>query len=426
MRGFRLELGQLIRLLARTLDRVGVDDFLHGRRVGMIAVKLARELGWDPAARQRIYEAGLLHDCGVSTTREHRRLGAEVHWAGAQAHCLIGAARLAGFPPLARLAPLVRWHHTPWRELEAAGCPPEAAPQANLLFLADRIDVLAARRGADPGRPEGVEGIRSLLAQYRGSSFRPEALDAFLRVSEAPAFWAELRSEPAVEAFQEAMAGSDRPSAAGPGLDWADFRKAARLLQEIVDAKSPFTYEHSLGVARLARRLAEAVGLPEERCEQVEVAGLLHDLGKMQVPDELLEAPRPLTAPEFDTMRAHSFATLDLLRAVDGLEEITRWASSHHEKLDGSGYPFGLRGADLPLEARIITVADLYQALAQNRPYRGALPPEVILAMLRERAEAGAIDGDLVARIARDPLPFHRAAIGLPEPEAAAVGGGAR
>lgn len=410
MPDLRLDVHQLILLLAQTLDRVGVDDFFHGRRVGMIAVRLAQRLGWDPEAQALLHEGGLLHDCGVSTTRERQRLLGDIHWAGAQAHCVLGASRLAGFAPLAHLAPLVRWHHTPWRDLPAAGCPPEVALRTNLLFLADRIDVLAARHGALPSRPEVLEGIRGLLSQHRDHAFAPELVDAFLATSEDPAFWRDLRSPEAIQAFQVAQV----PQPPRPPLDWEGFRQAARLLQEIVDAKSPFTHEHSLGVARLARLLAERLGLGPRRCEMVETAGLLHDLGKMQVPDEILEAPRPLTGSEYDTMRAHSFATLDLLRGVEGLEEVTRWASSHHEKLDGSGYPFGLSAHEIPLEARIIAVADLYQALAQNRPYRGPLESRVILAMLGEMAAKGTIDGALVAHLAADPEPFHRAATGGP------------
>ncbi|HJV22467.1 MAG TPA: HD domain-containing phosphohydrolase [Holophagaceae bacterium] len=407
MPDLRLDVRQLITLIGHAVDLVGVDDFYHGRRVGMIALKLARHLGWETQARAFIYEAGLLHDCGVSTTREHHRLLGGIHWAGAQAHCILGAARLASFAPLAPYAPVVLRHHTDWTDLPAV-CPPEVAIQANLIFLADRIDVLAASRGADPSRPQRIEIVRDLLRFHRGQSFAPPLVDAFLEVSLDPAFWGDLRSAEAIEAFQAQV----EPAADTSLIDWPQFREAARLLQEIVDAKSPFTHEHSLGVARLARLLAERRGLAPARCEMIEAAGLLHDLGKLQVPDELLEAPRPLTGTEFDTMRAHSFATLDLLRGVEGLEEITRWATSHHEKLDGSGYPFGLGATDLTEEARIVAVADIYQALAQNRPYRGPLEAPVILAMLRQMAATGAIDGPLVELLAEDPEAYHLAATG--------------
>ncbi|HJV89497.1 MAG TPA: HD domain-containing phosphohydrolase [Holophagaceae bacterium] len=407
MPDLRLDVRQLILLIGRAVDLVGVDDFYHGRRVGMIAVKLARHLGWTPKDRDFIYEAGLLHDCGVSTTREHHRLLGGIHWAGAQAHCEIGADRLASFAPLAAYAPVVRWHHTAWKDLPAV-CPPEVALQANLIFLSDRIDVLAASRGADPTRPHRVEVVRDLLRYHRGQAFAPILVDAFQDLSLEPGFWGDLRSAEAIQAFQ----ARTEDSATGPALDWAQFRAAAQLLQEIVDAKSTFTHEHSLGVARLARLIAERRGLAPVRCEKIEVAGLLHDLGKLQVPDELLEAPRPLTHLEFDTMRAHSFATLDLLRGVEGLEEITRWAASHHEKLDGSGYPFGLGATDLTEEARIVAVADIYQALAQNRPYRGPLEAPVILAMLRQMAATGSIDATLVEQLAEDPEAYHLAATG--------------
>ncbi|MGB7501423.1 MAG: HD domain-containing protein, partial [Azonexus sp.] len=112
-----IDLRQLVMTIANTVDLVGVDDLLHGRRVGMLARELARQSGWDEAAQSLLYDAGLLHDCGVSSTRVHRRLVAELEWSGAQEHCLRGEELLRDFAPLAHLAPVIRYHHSRWEWL---------------------------------------------------------------------------------------------------------------------------------------------------------------------------------------------------------------------------------------------------------------------------------------------------------------------
>ena len=144
-----IDLRQLVMTIANTVDLVGVDDLLHGRRVGMLARELARQLGFDDQIQLLLYDAGLLHDCGVSSTRVHKRLVVDLEWSGSQEHCIRGEELLQDFAPLAHLAPIIRYHHSRWMWLEKQELAPDTVRFANLIFLADRIDVLAAPFHAD-------------------------------------------------------------------------------------------------------------------------------------------------------------------------------------------------------------------------------------------------------------------------------------
>ena len=177
----------------------------------------------------------------------------------------------------------------------------------------------------------------------------------------------------------------------------------ANMFAEIVDAKSPFTFRHSKGVALLSRYLAEDVGLDPEACRASEIAGLLHDMGKLKVPDAILDKKTALNGAELAVMRHHSFESYMILKRVPGMEDIARWAGNHHETLNGKGYPFHRSAADLCLQSRIIAVADVFQALAQNRPYRKAMEPDQILIFLKEFADRGRLDPAVVDRVARHP-----------------------
>ncbi len=387
----RIDLRQLVFAIAHAIDLVGVDDFFHGRRVGMMAAELGKLLGFDSEVCGTIYEAGLLHDCGVSSTRVHRRLVEELEWEGQQAHCDRGYALLLSYPPLAHLAEFVLHHHRRWSALQDDGIDPQVALISNLIHLADRVDVLAAPHYADRTLLSQVAQIRDRIAACSGMLFAPRLVELFLVATGNEAFWLRL-SPDSVRQYQDDVAHQARPTV----LSWVDFKGCADLFARIIDAKSSFTVEHSFGVARLARFLAECVGLPGVRCEMVEVAGLLHDIGKLQIPDEILESPKALSQEEFDVMKSHSYATFQVLKRLGGIDDIAAWAGLHHESLDGSGYPFHAHAGDIPIEARIIKVADIFQALAQNRPYRSALDAATILRNLVERVEAGLVDAEIV------------------------------
>ena len=138
----------------------------------------------------------------------------------------------------------------------------------------------------------------------------------------------------------------------------------------VVDAKSPFTCSHSRGVAQVAAALALTLNLPPDRVRLVRRAALLHDLGKLAVPNAILDKASGLTEEEWEIVVQHPRLTQEILARIDDFAELAEIAGAHHEKLDGTGYPRGLMATQLPLEARILAVADIYQAMTEGRPYR--------------------------------------------------------
>ncbi len=176
-----------------------------------------------------------------------------------------------------------------------------------------------------------------------------------------------------------------------------ELRSLALIFSRIVDAKSPFTAEHSLGVARLSRFIAGRMNVSEENCDKLELAGLLHDLGKLRVPDEILDKPGQLDAHERRIINTHSFETYQILRNIKGFEDIALWAAYHHEEPGGLGYPFHVHEETLSLEARILRVADIFQAMAQNRPYRAGLSSEQVLDFINNLVSKGRLDEEIVS-----------------------------
>lgn len=393
----RVELSDVVLALSDAIDLVGIDDDQHGKRVGVMAADCARELGWPREDQDLLLAAGLLHDCGVSSTRVHHHLVSEFDWEGSQEHCLRGEALLLSVGPLARLAPIVRYHHTHWVSMPAA-LDRRTALAANLIYLVDRVDALTAPFYGAPDYLLQKEASRTRIREHSGQRFAPELVEAFLSASERESFWLNLETRYLEHTLPTRLA--DHP---GVELDLAALRSLALMFSTIVDAKSPFTAVHSLGVARLALHLARTAGLDDETCGRIEVAGLLHDIGKLRVADEILEKPGPLDAGQRAAIMRHSYETYQILGGIRGFEEIALWAAAHHEKIDGSGYPFRLEGRDLPLASRIIAVADICQALVQDRPYRRPLADEAVLQHLHGQRKEGHLDGDVIALLERDP-----------------------
>ena len=410
-----VDLRHAIGALSDALDLVGVDDVGHGKRVGIMAACCGQALGLAPPEVERLFDLGLLHDIGVSSTRTHTHLVAEFDWEGSHAHCAAGCERVRDFAPLADLAVPILYHHTHWDILSTTpGVTPDEAQQANLIYLVDRVDALAA-----PGLAAGeilmhAGAIRQAVTERRGRHFSPALVTAFLDASACEAFWLQLEARGVARILQDRHA-RQHTGAASPD----ELRQLAMLFSRIVDAKSPFTAQHSQGVARLARLLAERMDLPHARCDTLEIAALLHDLGKLRVPDEILEKPGPLDERERTLINAHSFETYQILRSICGFGEIAHWAACHHEEPDGSGYPFHLKDAALPLEARILRVADIFQAMAQDRPYRAGLGATAILDFLQTLARQGHVDAAIVAVVALDVDAAMGAARPAPETPAA-------
>ena len=389
----KVDLWQLVYTLSNALDLVGVDDRYHGKRVAVMAATIGEELGWDRDALETVFLAGLLHDSGVSSTRVHKTLVTELDWSGAEEHCQRGAALLSKFEPLAHLYPLVRYHHTHWDKLIQKDLPAQTRLHSNLIYLADRVDALSSQHyGQDLLLTRNK--IRGAIGRYRGSFFAPELVEAFLQASSREAFW--LRLEPN---HIETSAVIWMPCSDMRTLESADVRQLAKIFASIVDAKSPFTAEHSTGVANLSRWLAENAQLPPQICDQLEIAGMLHDIGKLMVPDDILEKPGELDKPEIAVIKQHSFETYQILRQIRGFEDIAGWAAYHHESLNGRGYPFRLSDDELGVEARIVAVSDVFQAMAQNRPYRPSLSPKKILRKMKYRVRSGRLDEDIVGII---------------------------
>jgi len=173
----------------------------------------------------------------------------------------------------------------------------------------------------------------------------------------------------------------------------------ATLIARIIDFKSHYTCKHSLGVAKRAEAMAIHFNYDQEKTIRYYLAGALHDVGKLMIHNSILKKPGRLTDEEYLVMKNHAHYTYEILKNLKGMQDITTWASHHHEKLNGEGYPFGLTAKELSQEERTMTCVDIYQALAEERPYKKGFPHNQVMQIMYEMARKGELDETIVDEV---------------------------
>jgi HD-GYP domain-containing protein (c-di-GMP phosphodiesterase class II) len=252
-----------------------------------------------------------------------------------------------------------------------------------ILCLAQTVEIFHAAGG--------VPAVRRVIRRRRGRWFDPALVDALGPVLQDAAFWKSLHEDD-VAAWEP----QDRLLTA----DDARLDKIAAAFAGVVDAKSPWTYRHSDRACLIVLGLAGALGADVETLRDLRRAALLHDIGKLAISNRILDKPAPLTSAEFARIREHPVITERILARVPGCEGLAATAAAHHERLDGSGYPRGLAAADLTLPARVLAVADVYEALTSARPYRPARSSDEALAIIRDDVPER-LDADVFAALER-------------------------
>jgi putative nucleotidyltransferase with HDIG domain len=270
----------------------------------------------------------------------------------------------------------------------------EAIPLlARILSVAQHLDIFCSERS-----PEiAIQVLRARSGRW----FDPRLVQVVCDLDRRGVLWNDCLVAVGSERARELVLEYEPVNSQGVAA--AEVDRICEAFAEVVDAKSPFTYRHSLGVAEVATSLATVLKLPPERVHLVRRAALLHDLGKLAIPNTILDKSGELSGDEWQVVLQHPRLTREILARIEPFAELAIIAGAHHEKLDGTGYPDHLTGPQLSLEARIVAVADVYQALTELRSYRKGLSHHEAMKILY-RLAANKLDPHCVAAmgLARD------------------------
>jgi diguanylate cyclase (GGDEF)-like protein/putative nucleotidyltransferase with HDIG domain len=253
----------------------------------------------------------------------------------------------------------------------------------------------------------GLEHIGSVTVSAGVATFPRQAPDRgeLIRLADSALYWAKENGKNRVHVYRPDVVELAELRRLATGPDRAARFRAAASLAKAVDLRDTYTGSHSARVAELAARVASRLGLDQEQIELARLAGSLHDLGKLAIPEEILRKPGPLTGPERLVLERHPQIGYRMLDSL-GIEPVAEWILHHHERWDGTGYPDRLPGSEIPLGARIIFVVDAYDAMTSDRVYRGRLSQEEALAEL-ERCAGTQFDPGVVAALADELEPVE-------------------
>jgi HD-GYP domain-containing protein (c-di-GMP phosphodiesterase class II) len=277
----------------------------------------------------------------------------------------------------------------------------EAIPvYSRIALMAQVIDVFHTASG----RAAALKEVRARSGQW----FDPRLVGAFEAVAPNDAFWDVLAGsevERAVADIQPYGHGQESP------LDDDYLDDIAAAFGQVVDAKSPYTSGHSARVALYTDMIGESLGLSDARRRWLKRGALLHDVGKLGVSNSVLDKAGALDRDEWDAVKQHAAFTETILGRIGAFRELASIAGAHHERLDGTGYPRGLSADEIRIETRIITTADIFDAITASRPYRGAIPIPQALEMMGKTV-GSALDPDCFAALVRavEQVPFPQAA----------------
>ena len=345
-----IALNSALMLTTNVIQIINPELHRHMQRTALIALTLAQRLGLPAERQQTIFCAALLHDIGVlGDRRTIHSLDAidNIH----DPHQRQGAAMLEGLATFQPIVPFIRDHH--FSPVHRGCC------YLFIVYFADAFERMLpadSRVAAWPTRAV----VEQFVTLHR--EIDPLLCDTLCEVAENASFWQHLHPGH-IQRLLEIIAPINTLY-----LDIDGLKDVCLLIAKIVDTYSSFTASHSIMVGEIARQLAHWMQLPEPTCQQIQVAGYLHDIGKVYIPLSILEKEGELDDDELSQVREHSYMTGDLLSDYSELGDIINWASNHHEKLDGSGYPLHLEKDHLTLADRIISIADIFTALTENRP----------------------------------------------------------
>ncbi|MDR1124737.1 MAG: HD domain-containing protein [Deltaproteobacteria bacterium] len=366
----------VIRIIENTLNYADRRLVSHGRRVAYLTYRaLKRQGAYSPERLAQIVLVALLHDIGAFKTEEVDNL-LRFDTTHVWGHAVYGSLFIKYFSPLAELSPVVLFHHANCREIQLA--PPEWRDAAQAVFIADRFDILSQLGGRLTD-----EQFIGHFKQDDEEIFSPKLLEYFF-----PPNWRNLFLEAEEDAeFNEILYNTE--------LSRENILAYVKMIVLAIDFRSQQTVTHTFASSSVSVSLAECLEFSPEDCENIYLGAMMHDLGKMDVPVSILEKAGKLDADEMSRMREHAAITEKILRG-NVCDEVMQLAVRHHEKLDGSGYPYGLLAADLSPAQRLIAVADIMSALCNARSYKEAWPREKVADVMGGMARDGLIDGSMV------------------------------
>ena len=405
----KIRMDSLIKTITAALDTVEKEligaSTNHGKRIAVLCAKMGKLLGKNTEEILGLTNCALLHDNALTEYLLASREGG--HYDSImKEHCEYGQRNVDSLLYNFNIKHFILYHHE-----RADGKGPlgihegEGPVEAELIAAADSIDVAYHLQTLERDK---LDSVRQAVKNDAGKKYSKTASDAMLEILNLQTL-ESLKDDvinKTAETFLPAWIVDIEDKLV---LNFVNF------ITRIIDYKSTFTKHHSIGIAHIAWYMGGYYKYNQTERSKLYLAAALHDLGKLETPAAILEKPGKLTDEEFLIIKKHVYKTWGLLKDIEDFDDICAWASNHHEKLDGTGYPFGKKAAQLDFNSRLMACIDIYQAVSEKRPYHPQRDLNAVLEIMYKMADNGGIDRTIVDDISIAMRPYD--GIDPPEPE---------
>ena len=376
----KLSLKELAIPMIKAIDSFNYLLKSHHRRVAVISYHIGRQMNLADEELFELVVAAALHDIGALSVQERDMLIQE-DVTNPQPHCTMGFRMLSTFDAFVDIAQIIKHHHINYQHSQSMPVD-EVLFQSHIIHLADRVDILIS---PDEFILNQKARVTAKIQEKVGTIFHPDVFSAFELAAKSDIFWIDINNLTIEQLFRKFNFSIDFELTIDNIIDFA------LTLSRIIDFRSRFTASHSYTVAHLANLLGNYFGFDDEQCKKLMVAGYLHDIGKIGIDPGIIEKKGPLTDDEFNLMKLHAYYTGQILNELNSSEwfsEIVTWSERHHEKVNGSGYPFSLDGASLDQGVKILAFSDIISALMEERPYRESLSVDTAFDIIENKIAA--------------------------------------
>lgn len=370
----------------------------HSKRVAYICLKIADIIGLSNEEKFDLCSYALLHDngliesyCNFTNQDKENNLKDYFEVINFSDHCVIGENNIQEFPFLTKQKNIILYHH---ENFDGSGLFGKKASEIPVFSqLISFADILDTNFDLFSISNEKKEDIDKFVIENEDKLFSKDIVTAYKELSNSFLFWGDLEYFDEINPLEKILPDFSIE------VSLKRFLSITKIFSKIIDGKSKFTAKHSVDLEQKSLKLVEYFGLDEETKLKIQIASNLHDIGKLGTPNSILDKEGSLTSNELFEIKKHAYLTHTILSKIDNFSDITKWASSHHEKLDGTGYPFGLTSNELGLEERIVSCLDFYQALVEDRPYRKSMSHFEAMILLRKNLSNFDIDVEIINAI---------------------------
>ncbi|MBU3101055.1 HD domain-containing protein [Clostridium sp. DSM 17811] len=380
-----VNLGNLLLSLSEVADLANPLVAQHQHRTAFIALELSKTANLGSEITENIFTAALLHDIGAVSVEEKTAIH-NFKEIDENIHTIRGELLLEQIPWLRKISKIVRNHHRNWNDWDDDIENPVIF-SSQIILLSDYVERLINRNKYILHQ---VNDIVTTIKKLSGTVIHKNIVTYFLDLSKREEFWLDLTSP---NLYSLLLINGQFKNMQ---IELDDVSLISNLYRDLIDFKSRFTATHTSGVSECAVKLSELFGLAALDVKSMRIAGNFHDIGKLIIPNSILEKPGKLTVDEFAIIRCHTYHTFKTLNSIGGLQRIAEWAAYHHEKLDGSGYPFHLTSEEIGTGSRIMAVADIFTAISEDRPYRKGMDKNEIYTVMKKQANENLLDKRIV------------------------------